>query len=114
MGEFPSDSAIHSQLSAEDHYQAIVNALVYGCDLLGLRQRDHLPPRRIPRFKISSRAKNLIKFRNEIHYRWKTERSELGRLISEQASVSQIQQQQDIIDKWRIFYNRTRNKASRM
>ena len=37
-----------------------------------------------------------------------------GRLIFEQASVSQIQQQQEIIEKWRIFYNRTRNKATRM
>ena len=109
---FSSDSAEYSQLSAEDHYQAIVSKLSYGCDLLGLRQRDSLPPRRIPRFQISTRAKNLIKFKNEIHYRWKTERSELGRLIFEQASVSQIQRQQECIDRWRVFYNRTRNKAS--
>ena len=71
--EFPSDSAEYSHLSAEDHHQAIVKAVIYGCDQLGLRQRDHLPPRRIPRFMISDRAKNLIKFKNEIHFRWKTE-----------------------------------------
>ena len=60
---FSSDSAEYSQLSAEDHYQAIVSKLSYGSDLLGLRQCDYLPPRRIPRFQISNRAKNLIKSR---------------------------------------------------
>ena len=80
--DFQFDEAYYSKMTDDAYYSGLVKSMIEGCNKARIVQKDRLKPKKVFRFNLSRQCRNLIKFRDQVHFKWNCSNKVLQAIIA--------------------------------